>query len=311
MQMVNFFKSLADETRLRLLQLLSIHELNVNEIVEILEMSQPRISRHLKILTDHQLLSFRRDGLWIFYTAKSHGDGSRFIKAVKPLFEKETMFSNDLEKAGKIIEKRAKESTRFFDSIAEDWEKLKTDIIGEFELNDFILKHLSPGQPIVDLGCGTGDLMLSLKKKHTHVIGVDKSLKMLEEARKRFSGAKRKFDLRIGEIEHLPLGNAEAEVAIINMVLHHLVSPLAAFKEINRILKNNGHFAIIYFLKHHQENMRMKYGDRWLGFHEKEIKKWLAQTGFEIEETDFFKLKKDLKGFMITSKKKGENDAKT
>ena len=310
MQIVNYFKSLADETRLRLLQLLLSFELNVNEIVEIMEMSQPRISRHLKILTDHHLLTFRRDGLWTFYSAAGHGEGSHFIKAISIFFKQENIFSDDLAKAKQVIEKRSKESIRFFDSIAEDWEKLKTDIFGEFDLDEFILNHLPKSHTVVDLGCGTGELMIHLKKKFMHVIGVDKSPKMLEEARKRFSGIKGKFDLRIGEIEHLPLGNSEADLAIINMVLHHLVSPIAAFREINRILKRKGHFVIVDFYKHQEEDMRMKYGDRWLGFNEKEIKKWLVQTGFEIKETDRFKLKKNLKGFLIYLKKKGTNAKK-
>lgn len=310
MKIVNYFKSLADETRLRLIQLLSHHELNVNEIVEILGMSQPRISRHLKILTDYHLLSFRRDGLWTFYSTAGQGDESRFISAIKKFFGHENVFAEDLGKAKKVIEKRSKESTRFFDSIAEDWQKLKADIFGEFHLNDYILKHLPSSQTLVDLGCGTGDLMMALKRNARHIIGVDKSSKMLEEARKRFPGIKGKFDLRIGEIEHLPMGNSEADLAIINMVLHHLASPITAFREINRIVKRKGHFIIVDFIKHHQESMRMKYGDRWLGFHEKEIKKWLLQTGFQIKEIDFFKLKKNLEGFFVYSIKMGEPSRK-
>lgn len=300
----NYFKALADETRLRLINLLSHYELNVNEIVEILNMGQSRISRHLKILTDHLLLTFRRDGLWSFYSVSREGPGSTFIESTRYFFKDEDIFLADLSAAKQIIEKRSKETARFFDSIAEDWQQLKSEIFGDFRLNEYILNQIPVSRTVVDLGCGTGDLLVDLKKVSDRVIGVDKSPKMLEEARKRFFKKKSNIDLRIGEIEHLPLGNREADLAIINMVLHHLPSPLDSFKEVNRILNSNSQFIIVDFLKHRLESLRLKYGDRWLGFSEPEIREWLSKTGFSIKKVDYFDLKKGLKGIMICSKKK-------
>jgi ubiquinone/menaquinone biosynthesis C-methylase UbiE len=303
MRSPNFFKALADETRLRLINLLSHYELNVNEIVEILNMGQSRISRHLKILADHYLLTFRRDGLWSFYSAPAEGAGSQFIKAINYLFKDEEIFPADLLAAKQVIKKRSNETILFFDSIAEDWEQLKSDIFGGFRLNEYIMDQVSFSKTSVDLGCGTGDLLAYLQKVSDHVIGVDKSPKMLEEARKRFMKRKEKIDLRIGDIEHLPLGNREADLAIINMVLHHIPSPLEAFKEINRILKPKSHFIIVDFLNHNNESLRQKYGDRWLGFSELEIENWLAVTGFNSKKVDYFNLNKGLRGIMIRSMK--------
>jgi ArsR family transcriptional regulator len=304
MKPADYFKALADETRLRLINLLSHHELNVNEIVEILNMGQSRISRHLKILTDHLLLTFRRDGLWSFYSIPAEGTGLKFIKAINYLFKNEDIFSADLMAAKQVIEKRSKETIRFFDSIAEDWGQLKSDIFGDFRLNEYILDQVPFSRTIVDLGCGTGDLLAYLQKVAERVIGVDKSPRMLEEARKRYLNEKVKIDLRIGEIEHLPLGDHEADLAIINMVLHHIPSPQVSFKEINRILKPNSYFIIVDFLKHKNENLRKRYGDRWLGFSEPEIKKWLTATGFYSNKVDYFNLNKGLRGIMIRSMKK-------
>lgn len=306
METVTYFKALADETRLRLLNLLNRHELNVNEIVGILDMGQSRISRHLKILTDNRLLVSRHDGLWTFYSTPSNPNhrGWEFIAAIQYLFETEEIFSDDLKKAKKVIERRSKETTRFFDAIAEDWESLKSDIFGHFDLNGFILNHIPSATTAVDLGCGTGDLLAPLQKNARYVIGVDKSPKMLEEARKRFSRQKGDIDLRIGEIEHLPLGDGEADLAIINMVLHHLSSPVAAFREIHRILNPNNRFVIVDFLKHNLEKMRVKYGDRWLGFSEKKIKKWLQESGFQVTGMDYFELNRGLRGFLLCSQKK-------
>ncbi len=303
MKAVNYFKALADETRMRLVHLSLHYELNVNEIVAILGMGQSRISRHLKILTDSQLLTSRRDGLWTFYSADSEGEGYNFIRSIKYLFGTNTVFTEDLAEADRVLEKRRLEETHFFDSIAEDWEKLKKEIIGEANLNSMILEVVPLSDTIVDMGCGTGDLMASLREKARQIIGVDKSPKMLEAAKQRFSNDGKNVDLRIGELEHLPLGNGEADLAVINMVLHHVLDPVKTFQEAYRVLKKGKNFIIVDLLNHHRERMRERYGDRWLGFAVADIKKWLGKTGFSIGKVDYFELKKGLRGFILQSQK--------
>ena len=131
MKAVNLFKALADETRLRLVHLFLHFELNVNEIVAILGMGQSRISRHLKILVDSQLLTSRRDGLWTFYSTVTKGEGYAFIESIEYIFARDPIFSEDLMEAGRVLEKRAEETVRFFDSIAENWGQLKREILGD------------------------------------------------------------------------------------------------------------------------------------------------------------------------------------
>ena len=300
---VNYFKALSDETRLRLINILLNYELNVNEIIEILDMGQSRVSRHLKILTDCGLLTFRRNGNWIFYSSVTEGRGFDFIKSIKYLFQNTTEFLNDLNEAKRIVDDRSIGTTRFFDSIAEDWEKLKAEIIEGFDLNRLIGENITSTDVIVDLGCGTGDLLPVLLSKARNVIGVDKSTKMLDQTRMRFSKKEQGIDLRIGEIDHLPLKNEEADLAVINMVLHHLTSPQTAMAEVNRILKNNGLFIIVDFLVHDLESMRKKYGDRWLGFSEEKMEEWLNSSGFSLLKINYFDLKKGLKGFIAKSRK--------
>ena len=304
MKAVNYFKALADETRLRLVHLSLHYELNVNEIVAILEMGQSRISRHLKILTDSQLLTSRRDGLWTFYSVASEGEGYNFIQSIKYLFGTNTIFTEDLAEADRVLEKRRIEETRFFDSIAEDWEKLKKEIFGEVNLNSMILKAVPLSDTIVDMGCGTGDLLAPLREKSNRIIGVDKSPKMLAEAKRRFANNGKNVDLRIGELEHLPLGDGEADLAVINMVLHHVLDPRKTFLEAYRVLKKGNPFIIVDLLNHHVERMRERYGDRWLGFSVADIQKWLEKTGFNIGKVDYFELKKGLRGFILQSEKR-------
>ena len=303
MKAVNYFKALADETRLRLVHLSLHYELNVNEIVAILRMGQSRISRHLKILTDHQLLTFRRDGLWTFYSAASEGEGYNFIQSIMYLFGTNTIFTEDLAEANQVLEKRRIEETRFFDSIAEDWEKLKKEIIGEANLNALILEAVPSADTIVDMGCGIGDLLSALREKSQRVIGVDKSSNMLAEAKRRFASDGKNVDLRIGDLDHLPLGDGEADLAVINMVLHHVLDPMKTFREAYRVLKKGNTFIIVDLLNHHVERMRERYGDRWLGFSIADIKKWLDKSGFNIGRVDYFELKKGLRGFILQSQK--------
>jgi ArsR family transcriptional regulator len=304
MESVNIFKALSDETRLRLVHLSLHYELNVNEVVAIMEMGQSRISRHLKILTESRLLTSRKDGLWTFYSAASEGDGHRFVSAVKYIFEKDPVFARDLVTARRVLEERSREAVRFFDSIAEDWGKLKREIIGDVDLNAMIMEAVPLSGIALDLGCGTGDLLAPLKKKASRVIGVEKSPRMLDEARRRFAGDAGDIDLRIGELEHLPLREGEADLAVINMVLHHLVEPSRALHEVHRVLKKHNKFIIVDLVTHKLELMRERFGDRWLGFSSDDIRNWLDDAGFVVETIDYFDLKKGLKGFMIQAKKK-------
>jgi len=193
------------------------------------------------------------------------------------------------------------ETERFFDSIAEDWEKLKKEILGDLDINELIMQHIPSRGTLVDLGCGTGDLLVSLANKGEKVIGVEKSSRMLAEARLRFHGQDQKIDLRIGELEHLPLGDGEADLAVTSMVLHHLPEPQKALAEINRILKKESLFVIVDLESHDLEKMRERFGDRWLGFKKEDIHTWLEEAGFQIKTFEHFTLKKGLQGFMAIS----------
>jgi len=306
MAAINLFKALSDETRIRLLNLSIHYELNVNEIVSVLDMGQSRISRHLKILTDCGLLTFRRDGLWIFYSAASEGEGFDFIQSIRYLLNHNSQFQEDLEAAEKCIVERTKKTSRFFNAISKNWELLKQDIIGDLDLNGKILKAIHPSETTVDLGCGTGDLLPLLKTKSDHVIGVEKSVKMLEEARKHYEFDRDGIDIRIGELEHLPLRDEEAEVALTNLVLHHLSEPKKTIKEVHRILKPEGLFIIIDLLLHQDESMRQKYGDLWLGFSMDVLENWLKESGFVPQNVEHFDLKNGLKGFLHRSQKHKE-----
>ena len=273
-------------------------------------MGQSRISHHLKILTDNSRLTFRRDGQWAFYTAARAGEGFAFAESVRYLFESHSVFQTDLEAARAIIADRSRKSSFFFKHMATKWESLKQEILGDCDLNQKILEALSLVDTVVDLGCGTGDLLPVLLSKAYRVIGVEKSEQMFKLARQQYSQENSQIDIRIGELEHLPLREGEADAALTNMVLHHLPEPQKAIREAFRILKPGGIFLITELLPHSQENMRERFGDFWLGFSTEIIESWLRVSGFKTQQVDRFALNSGFEGFLIVSKKyNGEGDA--
>ncbi len=289
------FKALSDETRIRLVNILLHHELKVGELVSILEMGQSRISRHLKILADAGMVKSLKEGVWGFYSICETGPGRGFIDAVRYLFEKDPILENDLIRARQIIEARSRNTMLFFNHIASDWDMLKREIIGPFDLRGAIFNGIGRYDVGVDLGCGTGELLESMKKHASNVIGVDSSPRMLEEARKRFStGSGKNIEIRLGEIEHLPMGDNEADLAVISLVLQYLDDPHAAICEVGRILKPAGDFFLAEFDRHGDETLKTVYGVKWLGFEEKTVKSWLENNGFRLNRVESHKLSKGL-----------------
>ncbi len=283
-RLLTSFKALSDETRLRLVHVLGKYELNVNELTMLLGMGQSRVSRHLKILAESGLVTARRDGLWVFYSQGAGSKSTALWQALAGFIDpEEEPFAGDLRLARKILDERDVAARHLFNNLAEDWDRINREIMGDFDLPGAVLKLMPECGTAADLGCGTGTVLVGLKTKAARLIGVDGSPRMLELARRRFSGDE-SVSLRIGELDHLPLADGEAEFACLNMVLHHLYDPDAALREIHRILTAGAYLVVTDFDKHEMEAMRTEYGDRWLGFSPAEIKAILNRTGFEAEE---------------------------
>lgn len=306
-EVLPYVKALADETRLRLMAVLARHELNVNEIVALLGMGQPRVSHHLKVLSMAGLLKARRDGSWVYYSAALLGRGHEFWQAISPFCRDDAFFDADLRMARSIIEERAKKTRRFFNAIAEDWDRLNKEIMGGFDLPGSVLAFMPVCATAVDLGCGTGTVLARLCEKAPYVIGVDGSPRMLEMARRRFA-ANDQVSLRIGDLEHLPLRDGEAQFASINMVLHHLSHPQEALPEIARVLEPGGRLVIADFEQHDNERMREEYGDLSLGFDVAVLSQWLDGAGFRVERLERAAVKNGLTVVLISALRQPEKN---
>ena len=278
------FKALSDETRLRLLAVLMQYELSVNELVSLLGMGQSRVSRHLKVLAEAGLIAPRRDGLWVFYSAVADARERAFLDVIQPFFKEDAATVADVDMARHIIEDRARKTRQFFNSIAEDWDRLSREVLGAFDLPGAVAEAVPvPCGVAVDLGCGTGMVLERIRPKAEQVIGVDGSSRMLELSRRRFGPDAPGVSLRIGELDHLPLRDGEGDFVCINMVLHHVSDPLAALREIHRVIRPGGLLLVTDFDRHDHEQMRTDYGDQWLGFELPALRDLLVQAGLTPE----------------------------
>ena len=304
MNTLRYLKALSDETRLRLALVLSYYELSVNELVSLLNMGQSRISRHLKILTEAGLLQSRRDGLWVFYSAEQDGPGHKFLESIIAFMQGEDSFRCDLDMASRIIEDRALRTRQFFNEIADDWDEMNREVLGDFSLPEVILQAVPEHCGVAaDLGCGTGEVLERLRGVCRELIGVDDSPRMLELARRRFGDNMNGISLRIGELDYLPLRDGEADFICINLVLHHLSRPTGSLGEIARVLHPGGFVLVTDFDQHGQEAMRTRYGDRWLGFSQDELTVALENAGLVVVDYRRQMVKKGLALHLILARK--------
>lgn len=276
-----WFKALADATRLRLVRILSRHELSVGEIVAVLGMGQSRVSRHLGILVGCGLLASRRDGAWTFYRSSTTGPAADLLERLGPCLAVAGP-EDDLAAVAAVLRERRLETRRFFNAIASDWEALRREVLGEVDPAALVREVMPRVATAADLGCGPGDLLPVLAERASAVIGVDSSPSMLALAERRTAGLA--VGARMGELEHLPMADGEVDFAVMCLALHHLPDPAAALIEARRVMVAASRLVVIDFTPHGDEAMRRRFGDRWLGFSRIQLTNWLDQAGFVLTD---------------------------
>ena len=311
MEMIKQFKALSDPTRLRLLNILNETELNVNEIVSIVDMIQSGVSRHLKILLESGLLSSRKQGSFIYYSANQTNENQTLIEYVCSRARSEEICLLDLERARQSIVIRKNRSRRFFSTVAPQWDRLKKEVLGDLDLTRILRNKIHGASAVADLGCGTGEMLASLyrnrpKELDPRLIGVDSSPEMLEQARIRLPTAD-SIDLRLGELENLPMRDREVDGVILSMVLFHIFEPQKAIAEVSRVLKPGGLFLLADFERHEHEEIKKIIGGAWLGFPKEKIESWLGDTDFEVLEIQSFQVEHGLCINLFTARKTNQD----
>lgn len=307
MEMIRQFKALSDLTRLRLLNILNEAELNVNEIVSIVDMIQSGVSRHLKILLESGLLTSRKQGSFIYYSANQTHENQTLIDYVCSQAKAEKICILDIERARQSIVIRKNRARRFFSTVAPQWDRLKKEVLGELDLNRILKDEIHGASAVADLGCGTGEMLARLYRDGTEdpdrkLIGVDSSPEMLEQAKIRLPTAAA-IDLRLGELENLPMRDREVDGVILSMVLFHLFEPQKAISEVFRVLKPGGRFLLADFDRHDHGQIQELIGGAWLGFPKQKIRSWLESAGFEVRGFQDFQVEHGLCINLFAAKK--------
>jgi ArsR family transcriptional regulator len=281
------FRALGDPTRLRILQLLREMELSVGELAQVLGQSQPRVSRHVKILIDARLAERRKEGSWVFL---SLGTAAR----VAPLFALLDGWAEidgadpwtlaDAARLAAVRADRAAAAERYFAAHAKDWDEIRSLHIAESEVEAAIGRALADRDVgrLVDVGTGTGRMLELFARQAAHAIGVDRSPEMLRLARVKLAQAAIPgAELRQGDRYSLPLAAGSADTVIIHQVLHYSHQPEAAVGEAARLLGPGGRLLVVDFAPHEREELRTRDAHARLGFADEVMLKYLESAGLE------------------------------
>jgi ArsR family transcriptional regulator len=275
-------RALSDPTRLRIVALLEKDELSVNELQEITRMGQSRISTHLGLLQDSGLVQSRREGKRTFYKlGLADAESSEFIqlaiRGAKELSERES----DQINLKRILNRRREQAQIYFNQIAGRFDR----VYGpgrSWQAFGHLLLRILPPLVVADLGAGEGLLSELLARRCKKVIAVDNSEKIVA-----FGAAKAKknnlknLEFRLGDLQNPPLDPGSVDLVILSQALHHAEEPGKAIEAVYRILKPHGQMLILDLLKHNFDKARELYGDRWLGFPESDLHRWLEDAGFK------------------------------
>ncbi len=291
-------EALGEPTRLRLASLLGEAELTVTELTTILGQSQPRVSRHLKLMVDAGLVERHREGAWAFFRMQD-GAASRVVRDVLAnLDSQDQTLTADRARLIEVRAERARVAASYFARHAGDWDHLRTLHVSEAAVEQALIKAIGDGpfRAALDLGTGTGRMLELLAVRSTRAIGVDTSPAMLSVARANLerSGLKNAH-VRQGDIYALPVERDGYDVVVIHQVLHYLDDPARAIREATRTLRPGGRLFVVDFAPHDLEFLRTEHAHRRLGFSSQEICEVLTEAGLDEARSHTVRSERDTK----------------
>jgi ArsR family transcriptional regulator len=284
-------RAVAEPTRLRLLALCAQGEITVGELAEIVGQSQPRVSRHLKVLCDAGLIGRVKEGNWVFHRLTDDAGGmqgrvARFVLQTLP--EDHVQLASDRRRLAELKQSHAEAAAAYFRANAARWDRLRSLHVNDREVERTLFEVLPAGSfaTLLDVGTGTGR-MLELYGSHLEQgFGIDLSREMLAVARANLDRAGlRRCQVRHADMYRLPVPDRRFDVAIFHQVLHYADSPAAAIGEAARALRPGGRLVIVDFLPHELENLRTEHAHRRLGFSDREVGEWLRSAQLAPGET--------------------------
>lgn len=286
---LDIFRALADATRLRMLSLLRRMELSVGELAQVLGQSQPRVSRHVKILCDAGLAERRKEGSWVFVAL-----GGREV--VEPIAAALDQWAKhrpdhwavaDAARLAAVRADRAASAAAWFEEHAPEWDAIRSLHIAESEVEAAMATVLgdAPVRTLIDIGTGTGRMLELFGARAEAALGIDRSSEMLRLARVKLHGAAN-TELRQADLYALPMADGAADVAILHHVLHFAVAPDAAIAEAARVLRLGGRLLIADFAPHDREELRQRDAHTRLGFSDEQMAAWFDAAGLRTARVE-------------------------
>ena len=284
-QLLVGMRAAAEPTRLRLLAICAYAELTVTELTQILGQSQPRVSRHLKLLCEAGILTRFREGTWAFYRLTENGACADLARTLIDLLPpNDPVLTRDMERLEAIKAARARAAADYFDANARHWDEIRSLYVPEVQVEAALVELLGGGEigDLLDIGTGTGRILEILAPNVRRGLGVDLNHEMLRVARAKLEQARiRNCQVRHGDFYNLTLASRSVDAAIIHQVLHYAEEPAAAVAEAARVLRPGGRLLVVDFAPHAEDFLRTEHQHRWLGFDDSSLAQWFLAAGLE------------------------------
>ncbi|HTO31817.1 MAG TPA: metalloregulator ArsR/SmtB family transcription factor [Pararhizobium sp.] len=287
-ELVDVLKAAGEPTRMRLLALLAAGDLTVTDLTEILGQSQPRISRHLKLLAEVSLIDRYQEGAWAYFRLKGEGAGVALVRGLLSAANlDDAVLTRDGERLSALKLARSEKAQAYFSRNAAEWDELRRLHVSEADVEAALRAMIGP-EPVdglLDLGTGTGRILQLFEGIYQRGVGVDASRDMLAVARANLDRAGiTKASIRHGDIFNLPLDGRQFDLVTIHQVLHFLQQPDAAIAEAARMLSPGGRLVIIDLAPHALEYLRDDHAHVRLGFSRQTMEEWLEKAGLTVEQ---------------------------
>jgi ubiquinone/menaquinone biosynthesis C-methylase UbiE/DNA-binding transcriptional ArsR family regulator len=278
-------RAAAEETRLRVIALLADGELSVSDLTDILGQSQPRISRHLKLLVEAGLVDRHREGAWAFFRLSERSGAAPALRAILAALDRtDAQLAADKARLAEVRRQRSSAAQSFFERLAPQWDRIRSLHAPEAVVEAAILEALGskPIRNLLDLGTGTGRMLQLLGARATRAVGLDASHAMLSVARANLERAGlTRAELRQGDVYAPPFPRGSFDLIIVHQVLHYLDDPRRALREAVRLLAPGGRILVIDFAPHNLEFLRASQAHRRLGFTHEQMAEWLGEADLD------------------------------
>jgi len=286
-QLLQGLRAAGEATRLRILGLCAHAELTVTELVDILDQSQPRISRHLRLLVEAGLLRRHQEGNWAYYRLSEAAAGGELARLLVDLMPADDpIHTQDLTRLESVKEARAVTAAAYFKKHAPEWSRISAELYDDRRIDAALIESLgtAPLGDLLDIGTGTGHTLEVLGGKAESGIGIDRSIDMLKVARANIWRAGLKnCQVRLADMLRLPYPPDSFDTVTLRMVLHFAESPEAAIAEAARVLRPGGRLVIVDLAPHDRDALRQQHAHRWMGFEDGELGKFLEHGGLVAE----------------------------